>query len=357
MLKEILLVIVLIIVLVEVIGSVRLIFNNTKKLSELEFQEITNNLATLTFSSITNLPLIEVDQEKPPEVIGCFSAPIPASLDSDCKSLCGSDGQLIYISEAGGFTSTGVPLKEGYYCVSTTYSNLNDCSRFYGVFVASANGYVCENLYKTGIAGPMANLPLYKFVNGRYIPNIVLKRKSDDVVVDPMQTFIDFNSKESLDLYYVDASEADIDGFNIACKNYVCFQDPCSSIPFTDFRYNVETGECACTGGTWTDPNDHSSMCVGTGVLQDSYDSNKAIFTLSTYCATSSTVDPLLNQNIYPCVNQNLPLEQGSFKIYTTHTNAMAPEVSNFTSVLPNMWSRHVDIPTILFEQDDDDAV
>jgi hypothetical protein len=349
MLKEILLVIIIVLVIFEVVFSIKFIIQNTKDLTELEFQEITQNLNTLTFSSISNLPLIEVDQEKPPQVVGCFSTPVPASLESDCKSICGADGRLIYVPEQGGFTSTGVPLNEGYYCVSTPHDDLNDCSRLYGVFVASANGYICENLYKTGIAGTMANLPLYKFVNGRYIPGIVLKRRSDDQVVDPLETFIDFNNKETLNEYYVDASEADIDGYNIACKNYVCFQDPCSNIPFTNFRYNVATGQCDCTGGTWSDPSDHSSMCIGTGIAEDSYDSSKQIMTLSTYCATSTTV-AVPFPNIYPCANQALPLEQGNFKLYLI-LDVNATE-SDANSVPPNIWNKNVPGPTLLFEQD-----
>lgn len=335
----------------ELVYASTLLYKKTRPVTDTQLKQYQHDLELLNFSSISNLPRIIIDQDRPSNIVGCFTTPIPATIQSDCKQLCGDQGKLVYIDSEQGFTDAGVQLSPGYYCVSTLQTDLENCNRLYGVFVVGSNGYICENLYKTGMAGINANLPLYKFVNNRYIESIVLRSVETDEVIDPLQTYVDFNDPNILTQVYVDASEATIDGYKISCKNFVCFQDPCSSIPFTQFQYDVETGKCICTGGQNSDPQDDSSTCIGTGVSEDSYDASKQVISLTTNCATGSTLEPPFS-NIYPCNNQSIPLDSGVSKIF------LVPNYDyDFNTTIgavnlpPNSWNKNVNVPTILFEQ------
>lgn len=322
-------ILVLVLLLVDLLLGV---FRNSKRLNYKEYESILDLVQLFNFSSISNLPIVQYDEVV--ENISCDRNPVPASFDTDCVSICGQYGKNIYFGENQGFNGSGIALSPGYYCVNTIQPDLDLCSRIYGRFVVSADGYVCENLFKTGMTGFNANLPLYKFVNGRYISEIVLRRRSDDVEVDPNETFVNFNDPNIINEYYVDASNATYDGYNIVCKNFSCFQDPCALVPYTDFRYNLETGLCNCVGGTNSDPTDLSSTCIGTGQVEDSWDPTNEIFTFKTNCVGSVDVDQPFS-NAYPCRDQASIINTGSIQLYasTSGWNTELAKQTNFKTI------------------------
>lgn len=342
-LRILIILILVILSIVEILGSVFVIFNTTKNGNEDRF---TLALETLNFINPINLPRVIVDQELPDGITNCNVNAIPATVNTDCKTLCGENGQLIYVDENQGYTINGIVLTQGYYCTSSS-QDLSNCNSLYSKFVVgTSNEYICEDLFRTGI---IKGIEWYKVVNGEYISNIQLKDKITNEIVDPFNTFVNFNDFNILDKVYVDASSATTsDGFNIACKNFTCFKDPCSNLPYTNFRYNSEDGTCTCTGGQNSDKNDPSSLCVGTGQLEDSYDAEKKILTISTNCASSATTSTPF-ENVYPCVDQTLPITGGSCDIFIVTQIPPFNVDDSLNTIGRNMWNKNVNIPTILF--------
>ena len=337
MIPEIFVGIVIIIVVILIIEIFRHL--KTVQVTDQVVELLNYEILDTTFNSLSNLPTLKFSID-PPQYTSqdCNTTAIPVSASENCVVACkDSRAQKIQVTEdVTVINGVGLKLLPGFYCIIPN-SEVENCSQMYGSIVATANGWTCENNFKSGVT--KSGLPLYKFVNGLYVNEIVLRSKATDEEIDPTTTFVNFNSED----YYVDTSNARVNGYRIYAMGYTSVIDPCSSVPYTDFYFDGI--RCNCPNGQNIDPNDPLSPCVGTGGATNNFNPQTKLLTFRVECVNSETPPSTTIKSL--CKDINNPTKSGALTVYVN--DKLQPHGWPWSQP-KDSWIQNTSLKTVMFD-------